>query len=297
MRELKEFLKLNDVEYKEEVKIADYSPIKIGGVASITIFPDNEEKLILLIDFLRENGIKYKILGRMSNILFPDCRIDTVLIKTDKLKGSFLSGNFITLCVGEKISAHTLALARKGYSGILKLSGIPGSVGGMLRSNAGAFGEEIKDSVESAIVYLPSLKQKVKIDKADMRMGYRSSVFQNNDMIILSAKLHLKETSPIDALFELEECKAKRIKSQPTNMPSLGSIFKRPVGDFAARLIDASGLRGYSIGGAMVSEKHAGFIVNSSHASSSDVRELINHIKKTVKEKFGVLLQEEIEIL
>ncbi len=297
MGALIDFLNLNDVEYKENLQMKKLSPIRIGGNASIVTYPDSIDKLICLIDFLEERQIRYKVLGKMSNILLPDERIDTVIIKTDRLRYISLEKNILTLGAGETISSHALELARLGFSGHLGLAGIPGSIGGMLKNNAGAFGDEIGNMVTSARVYSPYERKILEIKASEMELGYRKSIFQRSGYIILSATLKLNIISPVTAVEILGENKEKRTSSQPIGAPSLGSVFKRPEGDYAARLIDAAGLKGYSIGGATVSKKHAGFIVNENHATSRDVKLLIEHIKQTVNNKFGVLLHEEIEFL
>lgn len=297
MSVLTDFLNLNDVEYRENLLLAKYSTIRIGGRADIVIYPDTVDKLILTVDFLRKEKIDCIVLGKMSNILLPDENIKKTIVKTDKLLGYKLEDNILFLNTGEMISRHAANLAKQGFSGFLGLAGIPGSIGGMLRGNAGAFGDEIGNIVVSAKVYSPSKNKIFEIDVKDMDLGYRRSVFQFNDFVILSVKLKLDRMSPDEAIKVLCKNSQNRLCTQPIGMPSLGSIFKRPAGDFAARLIDAAGLRGMRIGGAAVSEKHTGFIVNSSNATSRDVKSLIEYIKKNVNDKFGVMLQTEIEIL
>ena len=297
MSALIDFLNFNDVEYKENLQMKRLSPIRIGGNASIVIYPDSAVKLISVIDFLEERQIGYRVLGRTSNILLPDDIINTVLVKTDKLLGVSLKDNIFTLQAGETIARHATGLAELGFSGFLGLAGIPGTIGGMLRGNAGAFGDEIGNIVRTAKVYDPECRKILDINASDMALGYRRSIFQDRKYIILSVTLELDTMSSENAARILRENREKRMKTQPFEKPSLGSIFKRPEGDYAARLIDAAGLKGYSIGDAVVSPKHAGFIVNQSNATAKDVKLLIEHIKQTVNAKFGVLLREEIEIL
>lgn len=297
MGALIDFLNFNHVEYKENLRMKRLSPIRIGGNASIVIYPDSADKLVLVIDFLEERQIGYRVLGKMSNILLPDETINTVVIKTDKIRGVSLQNNILTLYAGEMIASHTTKLAELGFSGFLGLAGIPGTVGGMLRGNAGAFGDEIGNLVKTANVYDPECRKILEIQAGEMELGYRRSVFQDKKYVILSVTLELDTMSPENATRILRENREKRMKTQPHEKPSLGSVFKRPAGDYAARLIDAADLKGYSIGGAVVSPKHAGFIVNQNNATAKDVKLLIEYIKKTVNDKFGVLLREEIEIL
>ena len=295
-RKLLDFLKMNDVEYKENLWLKNYSSVKIGGVASLVIFPDTEQKIITALDFLVENKIDYKVFGRLTNVLVDDKRIDTVLIKTDKLKGIEKLEQGIRLYAGEKISSLVYLLAKEGIGGFSALSGIPGSVGGMIRSNAGAFSVEIADVIDLVTAYHPENRSIVKISGENLCFGYRRSVFKDRPLIILYADFRTTKSTPAEILSQISNIKKRRIKSQPLEFPSLGSVFKRPQGDYAARLIDEAGLKGYSIGDAQISEKHAGFIINKGNATFDDFLSVVEYVKHTVYEKFGVLLEEEIEI-
>ncbi len=295
-RNLLDLLKMNDVEYKEYLRLKDCSSVKIGGVAPLVIFPDTAEKIITALDFLVKNEIDYKILGRLTNILISEEQITAVLIKTDKLKGIVRLDNKIRLYAGERMSSAAISMAREGIGDFSALSGIPGSIGGMIRSNAGAFGVEIANVIDSVTVYSPLNKSIMKLDRGDLCFGYRTSLLAHQPLVILYADFQMTSDSPSVLLEKISAIKEKRQASQPLNYPSLGSVFKRPPGDYAARLIDEAGLKGFSIGGAMVSEKHAGFIINSGHATFSDFCLLIEHIKRVVYEKCGILLEEEIEI-
>ncbi len=294
--ELLDFLKMNEVEYKENLWLKNYSSVKIGGIASQVIFPDTRQKLITALDFLLENKIDYKVFGRLTNVLMDDRRINTVLIKTDKLKGLVKLERSIRLYAGEKISSLAYLLAKEGISGFSALSGIPGSVGGMIKSNAGAFGTEIADIIDSVTAYDTEKRSIVKLVGEDLNFGYRRSIFKDAPLVILYADFRVTKGVPSEILNQISNIKAQRVKSQPMAYPSLGSVFKRPRGDYAARLIDEAGLKGYSIGDAQVSEKHAGFIVNKGNATFDDFLSLVEYVKHVVYEKYGVLLKEEIEI-
>lgn len=295
-RNLLELLKMNDVEYKENLGLKNYSSVKIGGVASLVIFPDTIPKLITALDFLRENKFDYKILGRLTNLLISDGKINPVLIKTDKLKGIVRLDNKIRLYAGERMSSITLSLAKEGIGDFSAISGIPGSIGGMIRGNAGAYGVEIADLIDSVTAYSLKDKEIVRLDKNALGFGYRSSLFTHQSLVILYADFLVTNHSPSLLLEKISAVREKRQASQPLNYPSLGSVFKRPIGDYAARLIDEAGLKGYTIGGARVSEKHAGFIINSADATFCDFISLIEYVKRVVNEKYGILLEEEIEI-
>ena len=297
-KDLLDFLKVNEVEYKENVIAKSFSPVKIGGIASIVIYPNSESKMISALDFLQENKICYKVIGRTSNILFPDTVINTVLIKTDKLSDIKILDSSVRFSAGETLSANAHKLADLGIGGISELCGIPGSIGGLIRNNAGAFGREIGELVKSVLAYAPGEKQTIHFENSDLSFSYRDSIFKSRELVILNAELNLNFDLPAtDIISEIEMYKNLRRKSQPTGFPSLGSVFKRPPDDFAARLIDISGLKGFSIGGAEVSTKHAGFIINKGNAASNDFRVLADYIKQTVLKLHGVKLEEEIEFL
>ena len=297
-KDLLDFLKINEVEYKENVEVRSFSPIKIGGIASVVIYPNNDSKIISALNFLEKNKICYKVIGKTSNILFPDDQIDTVLIKTDKLQGIKALDGSVVLSSGETLYANARKLASVGIGGISEFCGIPGSLGGLVRNNAGAFGKEIGELIKSVSAYSPKEGQIIHLKNRDMSFGYRDSIFKSQDLVILDVELNLPLNLPTaDIIGEIEKYKNFRRISQPTGVPSLGSVFKRPPGDYAARLIDASDLKGVSIGGAEVSRKHAGFIINKGNATANDFRSLANYVKQTVFEHHGVELEEEIEFL
>ena len=296
-RELLDFLKMNEVEYKENLRLCDFSSVKIGGTASIVLFPDTDRKLITALDFLWKNKIDYKVIGRLTNVLISNDVKNIVFIKTDKLRGINKFGKTIRLYTGERISSLTSFFIKEGISSFCSLSGIPGSVGGMVRNNAGAYGIVISDIIESAVAYSPIKSEKTLLSVEDMSFGYRESIFQHSDLVLLYADFKIVHDIQESIQKRYLEIKEKRLQSQPLSYPSLGSVFKRPSGDYAARLIDAAGLKGVSIGGASVSEKHAGFIINIGNASFEDFRMLAEYIKCAVYEKFGVWLEEEIEII
>ena len=295
-RTLLDFLKMNDVEYKEDLWLKKYSSVKIGGISSLVIFPDTIDKMITALDFLLENKIDYKILGRLTNVLISDERIDTVLIKTDKLKGIVRHYKTVSLYTGERMSSVALSLAKEGIGGLSALSGIPGSIGGMIRGNAGAFGVEISDVIESVTAYSPENRSILRLIPNDLGFGYRTSVFKHQPFVILYADLRVKNDIPAEIQRNISDIKENRMKSQPLDHPSLGSVFKRPSGDYAARLIDEAGLKGCYIGEAKVSEKHAGFIINNGNATFCDFLSLLEYVKRVVYERYEILLEEEIEI-
>jgi UDP-N-acetylmuramate dehydrogenase len=258
--------------------------------------PKNEEELIFSLDRLRDGGIKYKIIGRMSNILPTDSVFPGVLLKTDGISKLEFKDNIAYVGAGVGLPLLSLTLCRNGLSGVEELSGIPGSLGGAVSGNAGAYGKSIADILICATAYSPSLKRLIRLDKASLGFTERGSLIKTSDLVILSAELALTPRSSEIVFRRTEELKKTRMASQPKE-PSLGSTFKRPKGDYASRLIDLAGLKGTKIGGAEVSRKHAGFIINSGNATARDYKELCSLIEKRVYERFGVALEREVEFL
>ena len=291
------FLKVNEVEYKESVSIREISPVKIGGTASIIIYPNNLKMLITVVNFLFENQIPYKIIGRISNILFRDDIIETVLIKTDKLKNIEISDEKAKFLCGDTIFENAVKLAKSGYSGISELSGIPGSIGGMMTNNAGAFGKSMSDIVNCAYVYFPKERKAEVLSKTEMMLGYRTSVFQSIESIVLQIEINLHKAPVQEILSEIYSIRSTRAKTQPVGSPSLGSVFKKPAVGYAAKLIEDAGLKGASIGDAQISKIHSGFIINKGSATSKDYRLLIEYVKSVIHREYGITLEEEIEYL
>lgn len=298
MRDVIDFLKMNDVKYIENALLSRFSSVRIGGHCSVVAFPKDKEQLIFLVHFLWNNKTRYKILGRMSNVLPPDDKYKSVVIKTDLLRDIYISENTVVADVGISLPVLARNLADSGLSGTEELSGIPGSLGGAIFGNAGAFGREISDLVKNVEIYDPEKDTFETLSHQNAEFIYRGSLFTNKHFVILSATLDLCARSSDEIRSRMEHFLSARKQNQPSGEPSLGSVFKRPYEDLsAAQLIDRCGLKGYSIGGATVSEKHAGFIVNKGGATSKDYLDLANCVEDRVYEKFGIKLQKEIEIL
>lgn len=296
--ELLEFLKMNDVKYKENAIMKDMSPIRIGAEADFAVYPNSESDFIGILRFLETSKIPYKILGRMSNVLPTDEKYHRVIVKTDYLNSFSKDGDGITAYSGASLPFICSCAADLGLSGMERLSGIPGSIGGALIGNAGAFGQEISDVIEFVKVLDLKCGKSLILSNNDIKFAYRYSNIAENGFALIFAKFKLTNSDSEKIRADIAECKRKRLDSQPIGEPSLGSVFKRPGGNiFAARLIDQCGLRGYSIGGAVVSNKHAGFIVNGGHATASDYKSLCEYIKKCVFDKFSVNLETEVEFL
>lgn len=267
----------------------------IGGNCGLFIEPNSEECLREALNACRSGRLPYFLLGKGSNLLVN--RFGGVVIKIGGALGGFeFDGERVTAGAGGSLAALCSAAANKGLSGMECLYGIPGSVGGALYMNAGAFGAEMKDIVRSARC-INERGGVVEISAEEMGLSYRHSVFSENHYCILSVEMELKRGNIGDIKAKMNEIMGKRRDKQPLEYPSCGSTFKRPEGYFAAALIEECGLKGYSIGGAQVSEKHSGFVINKGGAAFEDVIALVKHIKTTVREQKGVDLECEMIIL
>ena len=294
MVDILDFLKENQISYVNE-DLSKKSPVKIGDIAP-TVYPKDSAELIRTVSLCRRCGVEFYLLGAMSNTIIAGVK-NRLFIKTDYLSGFSFEKKSVTAECGVRFSRLITEARKRGYCLLPSLIGIPGSVGGMIYSNAGAFGMEIADGILFATVYDPISRETVRLSRSELNLDYRKSILSEGRFLLLSANFALTEkpTEQTDKI--IREAVRKRREAQPHDKATLGSVFKRPNGDYAARLIDKAGLRGYRIGGAAVSEKHAGFIVNLGFATADDFLSLVSLIKRTVFEKFGVLLEEEIEIL
>ena len=272
--------------------LAKYSSFRTGGKAANIIFPESTEEFVTA---LRENP-GAAVLGNLSNTLVLDGGIDGTVIITTKLNSVSVNGNTVTAAAGASLTSVPVAARDASLAGCEFLYGIPGTVGGGVFMNAGAYGGEIADIIENAVVFTPDGKVTT-LSKDDLDLGYRTSKLQSTRYILLSAAFSLQSGNKEVISSAMDDLMNRRMTTQPLDKPSCGSTFKRPAGNFAGKLISDCGLKGMSVGGAQVSEKHAGFIVNSGGATSRDILDLVQLVKKTVFEKTGVLLEEEIRII
>lgn len=292
---LVDFLQENNIDFLREKSMKDYTTFKIGGNANFVILPDCVEKVSIIVKYLKMYNIKYLTLGNGSNILFGDEALKRIIIKTERLNELNKEDNLITSYSGNSLASLSLFALSKGLSGLEFLFGIPGSVGGAVFMNAGAYGKTMSDVVVNT-TYVNENGEIKTIENKENKYGNRTSVFTEKDIICSTSFLLSNQNKDIIQA-KMDELMQKRKTSQPLEYPSAGSIFKRPEGYFAGKLIEDCGLKGFTIGGAQVSEKHAGFIINRNNATSKDVRGLIEHIKKTVYEKYNVSLETEIKII
>lgn len=287
--------KLKDIcEAYAAYPLFNHSTFKIGGKAEFAAFPKTSSDLCALIALARNCGVRARVFGNASNILFSSNGVSGLIIFTGQIKELALEGERIRASCGVKLSSLcNFALANE-LSGAEFAFGIPGTVGGAVYMNAGAHGGEISHIlVESACLNIGT-GELITLSAEEHEFAYRTSVFEKGELLVLSSLFAFKKGNAEDIEAKMKEYTEKRKASQPLTMPSAGSVFKRPAVGFSGKYIEDAGLKGFRIGGAQVSEKHAGFIVNAGGATSSDVLELIEKVKAVVLENFGVLLETEI---
>lgn len=289
---MKDFFINNNITYKENVSFKELTSYKVGGNIKYIVYPSTDN-IKLLIDYLNSNNIKYYILGNGTNILPSSKEYDGVIIKLDLFNEIEKHENYILVGGGYNLSKLCIPLIKDNYKYYSGLATIPGTVGGTIIMNAGAYGTEIEDVIIEALVYINGEVKIIK--KEDMNLTYRDSIFKKDNYIILTAKFKLIKSED-DELEIFESNRNKRTSSQPIDKLNAGSIFKNPTNDSAGRLIESCGLKGYKIGGAEVSEKHANFIINDGSATSEDIYNLIMYVKKIVKEKYGIDLETEVKL-
>ena len=287
MKEFEEILGTENVLYNEPM--SKHTSFKVGGNVDIFLKVNSFDKLQKIIEISKANNLPITVVGNGSNLLVSDKGIRGVVIKYIADNCEYLSSDIIEVEAGAINGAIAYGLLNKELSGFEFASGIPGTIGGAIFMNAGAYGSEMKDIVVD-VTYLDICDNRIKtIENKDCEFSYRSSFFcKDESKIIVKAKLKLTKATKQEIQSKMDEYREKRIETQPLNYPSAGSTFKRGNGFVTARLIDEAGLKGYKIGGAQVSEKHAGFIINTGDATAKDVLDLIDYVKQKVYEKFNV---------
>ncbi len=272
----------------ENALIADYTTYKLSGKINKVVYPESLEKLKSLIKYLKEKNIKFMVIGNGSNLIFIN-NYDGVLIKLDKFNKIEINDNKVLVGAGYSLIKLAMKTAREGLSGLEFASGIPGTIGGAIYMNAGAYNSSMSDVVESVLILDDNLEVK-KLSLKDMDFSYRNSILKKSNYICLGATLKLEKGNEEEILELIKDRKKRRLRTQPLEYPSAGSVFRNPDGDFAGRLIEEAGLKGININGAEVSTKHANFIINKGRASGKDVKELIIKVQKIIKEKYNVEL-------
>ena len=288
---------LPETELRFREPMAKHTSFRIGGPVEVMAFPKNREELSLILKTSVLLDCKTAILGAGTNVLAPDEGMPGLVIcLKDCLDGiTQLDETRIRVMAGVTMSRAAVFAANAGLSGLEFAHGIPGTVGGGVYMNAGAYGGEICDVCESVEIMDWNGNYR-RLPGTEMGFSYRHSVLEESGEIVISAVFALKKAEPETVREKMKELIAKRSASQPLDLPSAGSAFKRPVGGYAAALIDQAGLRGYRVGGAAISEKHAGFAVNLGEASSRDVRDLLSQVSDIVFEKSGIRLEPEVRI-
>jgi len=288
--------KLPNIEFKLNEPLSKYTFTKTGGPADVLAFPKTRDELVEIVDTARVNKVAITVIGNASNLIIKDGGIRGIVIILPNFHEIRVSETSVTAEAGATIINTTIAAQKAGLTGIEFAAGIPGSVGGAVFMNAGAYGGEITDVFESAEVLMPDGRITT-LTHEDMQFGYRHSIVQENGGIVISATFALKRGNKDAIQEEMDRLNDLRRSKQPLEYPSCGSVFKRPKGHFTGPLIIKAGLQGKIIGGAQDSMKHAGFIVNIKHATATDYLNLIHLIQKTVKEKFDVELKTEVRII
>lgn len=292
-----EFLNVNSIVFEKNKSLSEMTTFKTGGPADIMAYPDCKAKISLLLKYLNDNNIKYFVLGRGSNVLALDDGYNGIIISTEKLNKIELIDETTIYCeCGVSLTKLCRFALENSLSGLEFAYGIPGSVGGAVYMNAGAYGGEMKDVI-SVVTDISSDGNFTERNNADAEFDYRKSFYSDKNMIIFSAVYKLNKGNPNEIKSAMDELIGKRKAKQPLEYPSAGSTFKRPVGFFAGALIEECGLKGYTVGGACVSEKHAGFVINKSGATSLDILEVINHCIETVQKNKNIELEREVKIL
>lgn len=281
----------------ENEPMASHTTFKTGGPADLMVLPHTVDELASVLRALREEKMPYTVIGRGSNLLVSDEGYRGAIVKiADGFDNITVRGNTVTAEAGAALKTLCLESIRAGLRGLEFAGGIPGSLGGAVYMNAGAYDGEIKDFLVSARVLDKDLNIR-EVPAAALGLSYRRSAVGEEGYIVLDAAFCLEKGDAQASLDKMNEFNARRREKQPLAWPSAGSTFKRPAGHYAGPLIEQCGLKGFTIGGAQVSEKHAGFIINTGEAYSRDIYELILHVKETVRKETGVLLEPEVRLL
>ena len=289
--------KLPNVELRFDEPMSRHTSFRIGGPVAVMAFPKSAEELAEILKVSTLMDIDPAILGAGTNVLAPDEGMDGLVVCLKDCMGGMeqLDETTIRVAAGVTMTRAAMFAANLGLGGMEFAHGIPGTIGGGVYMNAGAYGGEIKDICVSVDV-MDMAGNITRRTAEEMKFSYRHSVLEDEGGIVLAAEFKLVPTSPEDVKAKMKELQAKRSASQPLDLPSAGSAFKRPVGGFAAALIDQAGLKGYTVGGAGISTKHAGFAVNVGGATAADVRNLLSQVSDIVFEKSGIRLEPEVRI-
>lgn len=293
---LEEFKELGLSYVKYDVDLRKYNTFKVGTTASVLASPTSLDELLFLLNYVRDFKIKYMILGNGSNVIFSSKNYDGVIIRLTELSSITYDDKEVTVDAGYSLVKFSNELCAKGITGFEFATGIPGTIGGAIYMNAGAYKSDISNVLVSVTYLDENFKVKTKTNK-QCKFGYRDSIFKHKNYIILSAKFKI-EKGDVDYIKALvEERREKRFNNQPLDVPSAGSTFRNPDDNPAWKLIDGVGLRGFRVGGVCVSNKHSNFIVNDENGTGEDIVKLVNKIQKDVKKEYDIELQLEPELV
>ncbi|MGN0482696.1 MAG: UDP-N-acetylmuramate dehydrogenase [Lachnospiraceae bacterium] len=294
IKKIKELLPKEQVFEQEPLK--KHCTFRVGGPADLYIQPEIA-KIQSVVEICKQYHVPYTVIGNGSNILVSDKGIRGLVIEFGKQAGNIRwDGTTLKAEAGVLLSKAANEAASRGYGGMEFAAGIPGSVGGAVVMNAGAYGGEISQIITKATVLTPQGEVKT-LAKEELDLSYRHSCIPQNQYLVLEAEFSLQKTESEEIFAKMEEYSRQRKEKQPLNYPSAGSTFKRPEGHFAGKLIQDAGLRGYQVGGAQVSEKHCGFVINKEQATAADIRTLMEDVSRIVYEKYQVKLEPEVKLL
>lgn len=285
----------------ESEAMSRHTTFRIGGPARVFVSPDNIDKIINTIELLKKEEQEYFILGNGSNLLVADEGYNGIVVSTENLKELNIEKEdgdmtYIYAQAGVRLSRAAVLASESSLTGFEFAGGIPGSIGGAVSMNAGAYGGEIKDVIVSADVLMED-GSVVKMTNKELELSYRNSIIQKKNLVVLSAEFALKKGKKEEILAKMKDFSTMRRDKQPLEYASAGSTFKRPEGYFAGKLVDDAGLRGYRVGNVMVSEKHCGFVVNVGGGTCEEAKAVITHVREEVEKKFGVILEMEVRKL
>lgn len=292
-KKLLSILKVEQVKKDEPMKI--HTTFRVGGPASYFVTPETEEEVAKVIEVCTQENVPYYIVGNGSNLLVGDKGFRGAIIQLYKSMGTFqVEGNQITAQAGCSLAQIANAALDTALTGFEFAAGIPGTLGGAVVMNAGAYGGEMKDVLTSVRV-MTEEGEIMELPAEELGLGYRTSIIPEKRYIVLGAVISLTEGKKEEIKAQMDDLRQKRVSKQPLEYPSAGSTFKRPEGYFAGKLIQDSGLKGFTVGGAQVSEKHSGFVINKGNATAADVMELIRQVTAKVKEDTGVTMEPEVK--
>ena len=286
----------NKIEYTRDCPLASLTTFKIGGACTVAVFPENAEQLVWCAECAIDSGAKVKVIGRGSNLLCSDDGFCGIVIVTDNATSSRVEGDIIECECGMSLTSLSNEACDNSLSGAEFMYGIPGSVGGGVFMNAGAYGGQMSDVVIRVECMNMNTKEKFVLMREELDYAYRHSVFMAHpEYLILTVMCRFRRGERDKIYADMKDYISRRRQKQPLEFPSAGSTFKRCEGYYTSQLIDEAGLKGLSVGGAQVSEKHAGFVINRGGATASDVLSLIDKVKEEIKKKYGVCIECEVE--